>query len=117
MECNKKRNLQYGWNRYCTGLDKLAKIPLIGKAFRDDHFFGLYLGCPCKEHDINYSIEGKISKEIADLLFKQQIKYQAKIQNKIITGFFAAVIFYKIVKKTGFLYWKTWSSKWIARYK
>ncbi len=109
MNCNKKINLKNGWNRYCTGLKWLG--------FKNDTIWGLYLGCPCKTHDIHYSYEGNMKKQTADFLFRQNIKKQGIIQNKRVKAFFIKWIFWLFVNCFGFLFWKTWSSKGVQRYK
>lgn len=116
MVCDKETNLKNGWNHYCSIYDKLAKIPLIGKFFKDDTIFGLYIGCPCKLHDIRYSIEGWASREISDDMFRIDILKQGRVQNKKIRAFFIAWISWISVRIGGRIVWKTWSSKWADRY-
>lgn len=117
MKCNKTTNLKKGWNRYCTGFTFLSKIPLIGKNFKDDHFYGVYIGCICKEHDISYSKSGTKDKKEIDKIFKRKIfnKFirvgktaeQAKKKSKLA---------YRTVKLLGWTSWRTWESKWYPRY-
>lgn len=116
MTCNKNKNLKNGWNRYCTGLDTLAKVPLIGIFFKDDTIFGVYIGCACKKHDIRYSKEGICSRKVADTLFKQDIIRIHKVKKKRLQGLIVSKIAYKLVKKYGLKHWRTWSSKGLARY-
>lgn len=116
MVCNKESNLKNGWNRYCTGIDKIH----FGKyyPFKNDTIWGVYIGCPCKKHDIRYSKEGLInSRKEVDKLFMLDICKAAKEQGKLLRGIIIAPIIYFIVRVSGWYYWKTWSSKNLARYK
>ena len=109
MKCNKKTNLKKGYNRYCSFIKNLG--------FKDDTVFGLYLGCPCKQHDIYYSKEGKVSRPYADYSFFMDIIEQGKKQNKQIRSYFIGFVMWFFVRLFGLFIWKTWSSKWAERYK
>ncbi len=109
MVCNKKINLEKGWNHYCSF------IKLLG--FKNDIVWGVYLGCPCKKHDIYYSKEGTISKWSADLLLKQDISKEFIKSNKKFLGIVVSNLMWLGVFLGGIFVWKTWSSKWAERYK
>ena len=110
MTCNKETNLKNGWNRYCSFIKNLG--------FKNDTVFGLYLGCPCKTHDIRYSIEGKInSRKVVDQLFFYDILAQGRVQDKRIRSYFIAPIMWLGVRIGGMFCYKNWSIKGLVRYK
>lgn len=117
MTCTKENNLKNGWNRYCSVIDKLAKLPLIGQFFRNDSVFGLYLGCTCKQHDIHYSNEGGISRFKADWIFAINIIKQGIIQSKQIRSYPIAFLMWVGIRLGGMFVYHTWSSKGVQRYK
>lgn len=107
-KCNQKTNLKNGWN-YCSFIKYLG--------FKNDVVFGVYLGCPCKKHDIRYSNEGMVSRMVADYLFFKDVQKEFKINNKKYLGFLVSFIMWAGVRIGGIFVWKTWSSKWAQRYK
>lgn len=117
MTCNKEVNIKRGWNHYCSVIDKLAKLKYIGRYFKNDTIFGVYLGCICKEHDIQYSKEGTQYKIVADFLMWVRMLWAYFKKGRIISGILISTLMYLGVSIGGFIVWKTWSSKWAERYK
>ena len=103
MACSEKLSKDNGWD-YCTAAP--------------DKLFGVYIGCCCKAHDIAYSKNGTVSREVADMMLRKciRIKFLSKGKTLWLTNFVSKKYFWAVVK-FGHFFWKTWSSKGVKRYK
>ncbi len=108
MTCNKETNIKNGWNSYCTGLSTI---------FKNDTIFGIYIGCACKEHDINYSLSGNCTRKEADQLLKLRVYKAFCKEGKEKQGKFFSNIVYLFVRAFGLIFWRNWESKYYPRYK
>lgn len=103
MKCSESNSKKNNWD-YCT--------------LAPDKLFGVYIGCCCKEHDQNYTIETKVSQQVADILLRLCIRRKFIEAGKPIwlcklvsnTYFFA-------VMKIGYKFYKTWSMNGTLKYK
>jgi len=90
---------KYEWD-YCT--------------FSPEKIFGVYVGDPCcKQHDHNYSLEGKIEKQKnADIRLRICIaEHFLAYGHSMRLAKFISGIYYRAVRLFGWYEWKTWGYK------
>lgn len=101
MKCSEETSKKNNWD-YCT--------------LAPDKLFGVYIGCCCKAHDINYTKESDIDQKTADFLLRKCIFRKFIEANKPRIGKLVSNVYFFAVVKVGYKFYKTWSLKGNLKY-
>lgn len=96
MECSERNSKKNGWD-YCT--------------MAPDKLFGVYIGCCCKEHDINYSKGDPtpVTRIVADVVLRRCVRRKFIEAGKLLwLSKFVSNSYFWAVVKFGNYFWKTW---------
>jgi hypothetical protein len=100
--CNQTKIKENRWN-YCT--------------MAPDKLFGVQLNCCCKQHDIDYATNGKItSRKEADKRIRNCIITQFIKAKKIKLGYVIGYVYWLFCRIFGYFYWKKWSLEGVQKY-
>ena len=109
IQKTKKTNLKNEWDRYCSFINLLPGV-------KEDTIWGVYIGCPCKTHDIRYSTEGWQSRRTSDAFFRIDTYKKFRVKFNKVISFLKSFYLWLGCRLFGWVVWKTWSSLGVDRY-